>query len=100
MNEKKVILKKNQIVFLLEHIKTAFIINKLLKVLNGGENHAAGDAPNRYEIHFSDKEIESILDELTYLLTNIGLDSDSNINDIGLIIEDHIDIFSTVLYNS
>ena len=44
---------------------------------------------------FSEKEQETLINELTFLLTSIGLDKEGNINQQGSTIEDIIDLFFT-----
>lgn len=50
------------------------------------------------EAEFSKSELQHILDILTFKLTELGLDKDSEPNSLGIKIEGLIDLFSAHLY--
>ena len=54
--------------------------------------YEVGDSISKYNV--SDELCESVLDDLTEALMSKGLDSDGNVNSIGLGIEQYIDIFN------
>lgn len=55
-------------------------------------------AYDKIEIPLSLEEANVVLDELTYLLTSIGINNDSSINESGGEIEKYIDVFSKFVY--
>ncbi|MEM5507138.1 MULTISPECIES: hypothetical protein [Shewanella] len=54
--------------------------------------HAVADSITTYNV--SDELCESVLDDLTETLMSKGLDSDGNVNSVGLDIERYIDLFN------
>lgn len=87
----KIKLKQKQIMFLLNNLSNKEL---KLKLDNALENAKKNQSTNRILISFSNNEKTIMLDELTYLLTSIGLDDEETINQQGLIIEDIIDLFT------
>lgn len=79
-------LNENQVNLLFHYTKRNSLI---YKCLNRSDKKKIFN--NKLIINFNENEKEQFLDELTFLLTSIGLDNDSEINERGIIIEDIID---------
>ncbi len=94
VNNKQIFLKKIQIEFLISNIKNEKLASKLSKLLDEKTNCDNNCFTNRYSLIFSINEVEETLDELTFLLTLIGLNQEGEINNQGLFIEELIDLFS------
>ncbi len=62
------------------------------------ENKAVTIGLENIEAEFSESEIQSVIDILTFALTEVGLDKNSEPNDLGIKIEALIDSFSVHLY--
>lgn len=96
MNKNKVIiLKINQVVFLVSILKNEYLIKKINQEIEKNKPHKNDHNLNHYEIVFSDLEIENILDDLSYELTLKGMNKEGKINKKGELIEEIIDLFSS-----
>jgi hypothetical protein len=90
---KKIILKINQLEFLIKNINDEKLISKLHEIYNEGANNNKKHPSDSYLLFFSISEIEEILNELTFLLTLIGVNKEGEINNQGLFVEELIDLF-------
>lgn len=87
-------LEKSKIDFLLKTIKKDELISKCTQALNKGQLYEKNYPTARYLITFSDSEKELLLDELSFLLTSIGLDQHDEVNEQGLLIDHIIDLLT------
>lgn len=85
--------KKDQIDFLLDYIKDEKLRSKFFQGLAEGRIYKKSHPTDQYLILFSNREVELILDELSFLITSIWLNENCEINEFGSIIEDVIDLF-------
>lgn len=93
MSEQKIVLKRNQIQFILENIKDVNILNKISNSLNHNVIFERNHPTNRFFINFNQYEKEIILDNLTFVLTDKGVNKNGEISDKGIRIEELIDLF-------
>jgi len=90
LKDEKYLVTKQQLIFLKDIIRN----KKIAKILqNINENKPS----HSHTIYISPIELEILFDELTYLITDAGLDKNSEPNDLGLKIEALIDVFSKYL---
>lgn len=83
---------QNELRFLLKEIHSDEIHQELLKALDDDHVVAKKKYPTgTYAIELGDKTVADLLDELSELLTEIGLDENDEPNSTGLMIESLID---------
>ena len=82
---KKIILNKNQLLFLLEKVTDQTFQQKLRKHLNNGTN---------FIIQLSDEDSHRLVQILADLLCTIGMQNDNELNSTGLFIEELINLFN------
>ncbi|CCB85489.1 putative uncharacterized protein [Parachlamydia acanthamoebae UV-7] len=83
-----------QISLLSDCIADKNIKEKCIRTIKEERIYEEKHPTNKYNIKFSSDEKAQILDELTFLLTEKGLNFDDNVNDYGKKIEDLIDKFN------
>jgi hypothetical protein len=80
--------------FLLAHIRAGHLLRLLQAAKDGGQFSAEGKYPTgRYVIQLSPQDSDLLVDTLSDLLCEIGLQPDGEPNVDGLLIEDLIDTF-------
>jgi hypothetical protein len=84
---KKIQFKIEQIEFIKINIQNESIHNKVC-------NFCKNDRVAKSEVELSDEEIEIILNELTFLLTDKGLDSFGEVNSYGKFIDEIIGVIT------
>lgn len=75
-----------------ENEKLITLLDEIVASELAGVKHENGDGITKYNV--SEELCESVLDDLTEALMSKGLDSDGNVNSIGLDIEHYIDLFN------
>ena len=97
MKDFKFQLHKYNLELLLSYVKEDPIIKRLTTAQQSGPVLAKGKyETGRYEVTFSRNDVLILLDELSNLLIEKGLNEDDEPNSLGIKIESLIDIFSIV----
>ncbi len=89
LKRKKYFIKKSHINFIKENIKKSDFV-EIFDVFTNEEY----ENNKFFSVYLTKEEVDSLLDELTMLFTEKGIDQDSEPNQFGLLIEELIDKFS------
>jgi hypothetical protein len=92
MKKKELKLKENQINFLLKISNEGGLKKKIQQSLTNNHVLKNGYPTDQFIVTITNVEKEQLLNELTCLMTSIGIDSNGNATAIGGIIEDLIDL--------
>ena len=87
-------LKKQQLDFLINHIKNERLILIFSQIIEKNRVVVKNYKTDKFILNLSDNEKEILLNELTYLLTAIGFDKNEEINSEGMLIEHLVDLFA------
>lgn len=91
MERKLYIIKENDLNFLKKNIENVGLLKEINKIFL---NKMSKQKASSISIFFSKVQVKILLDELTNLFSSIGIQTNSEPNEIGYHIEDLIDIFS------
>jgi hypothetical protein len=94
MDKKYYSIKIFQLNFLIKNLQSKLLKCKFDKIIKNGSVKVKEYATDRYLIDLSTEEKSSLLDELTILFTSKGMNNNSESNELGILIEELIDIFS------
>lgn len=94
MRKRTIKFKKSQGAFLLKTIDIETVKSKIQVALY----ESLQKPESSITISLTQDEVEEVLNELTFQFTSKGIDTTHQVNDVGLYIEDLIDIFSKHVY--